>query len=254
LLPPLRFVGHASVLVELCGLRVLTDPVLGRRVSGLRRVADPVDVEDLLPVDVVVLSHLHADHLDLPSLRRLHDATVVVPRGAQEWLRHRLPGRRVEPLSRGETLVLGDLRITGTTCAHASDRWKQLPRGPRAEPLGYLLQDDASSVYFAGDTDLHDQMGPLGEAGIDVALLPVWGWGPSLGPGHLTPSTAVDAAVLLHPRVVVPVHWGTLAPPFLARRMRTQLTEPPLVFARSLDRAGLPTRAAVLPPGTDADW
>ena len=87
-------------------------------------------------------------------------------------------------------------------------------RGPHssvvAEAVGYVLRTDDACVYFAGDTDLFDEMADL--APIDVALLPIWGWGPSLGEGHLDPGRAARAATLLQARVVIPVHWGTYSP------------------------------------------
>ncbi len=108
------------------------------------------------------------------------------------------------------------------------------------------MQTDDVRMYVAGDTDLFDGMTALGP--VDVALLPVWGWGPSLGPGHLTPQRAAEAVKRVRPRIAVPVHWGTLALPGLARtpRMRRLLTEPPLEFAAAAGPA-----VVVTPPGAE---
>jgi L-ascorbate metabolism protein UlaG (beta-lactamase superfamily) len=101
-------------------------------------------------------------------------------------------------------------------------------------------------VYFAGDTDLFDGMADLGP--LDVALLPVWGWGPSLGPGHMDPETAARAAALLRPRVAVPIHWGTYLQVGLRRR-ESLLTEPPELFAAHCADLAPGVTVRVLQPG-----
>ncbi|MFB9384238.1 MBL fold metallo-hydrolase [Pseudonocardia petroleophila] len=250
----MRFLGHSTVRLELAGRVVLTDPVLTGRVGPLRRTAPPVDPVDHAGVDLVLLSHLHADHLHLPSLRRLTGARVVVPRGAGEWLR-RKGIRGVEELGIGEELTDGALHVTGVEAAHSGHRWgPRSTRGPQARAMGHLLRTGDVSVYVSGDTDLFDGMADLPRP--DVALLPVWGWGPSLGPGHLDPARAAEAVALLRPRIVVPVHWGTLALPGLTRApgargaaMRRLLVEPPRTFAAAVAASGSGTHVALTEPG-----
>ena len=198
--------GHATALIELDGVRLLTDPVLSDRVGPLRRIAPPVDRQLGERIDAVMLSHLHADHAELRSLRGLGAATIVfAPRGAAGWLaRHGV--RNVEELSPGEEARLGDVRITATAARHGRRRW---PFGVEAEPIGFLAAG-SQGLYFAGDTDLFAGMSELAGR-VDVALLPIAGWGPTLGPGHLDPERAVQAAALIAPRLVVPIHWGTFA-------------------------------------------
>jgi L-ascorbate metabolism protein UlaG (beta-lactamase superfamily) len=243
----MRFLGHSTVRMQLAGHVVLTDPVLTPRVGPLIRVVEPLTPEAWADTDLVLISHIHGDHLHLPSLRLLPKAArVIVPRGAGEWLRRR-GVRNVEELSVGELRVDGDLRITATYAAHSGHRWgPRLTHGPHAPAVGHVLETDDVRVYVAGDTDLFDGMDEL--APIDVALLPVWGWGPTLGPGHLTPLRAAEAVERIKPRVAVPVHWGTLALPGLARskRMRRLLVEPPQEFA---DAAG--DCVLITPPGAE---
>ncbi|WP_214404571.1 MBL fold metallo-hydrolase [Pseudonocardia lacus] len=249
----LRFLGHSTVRVELAGTVVLTDPVLTGAVGPLRRASRPPAPADWADVDVVLLSHLHGDHLHLPSLRKL-GARVVVPRGAGEWLRAKGVSR-VEELAAGEVFEHGDLRVTGVEAAHSGHRWgPRSTRGPQARAMGHLLEGGGRAVYAAGDTDLFPAMAGLPP--LDVALLPVWGWGPTLGPGHLDPVRAAEAVARIRPRVAVPVHWGTLALAGLVRapgragaRMRRLLVDPPREFAAAVARADGPTRVVVTEPG-----
>jgi L-ascorbate metabolism protein UlaG (beta-lactamase superfamily) len=257
--PDLHFLGHSTVRIELAGRTVLTDPVLTPGVGPLRRVVPMPDPSTWAGVDLVLLSHLHGDHLHLPSLRmlgRLNDKVrIVVPRGAGGWLRGK-GFAHVTELAPGETLKDGDLRITGVHAQHSGHRWgPRLEHGPQTRAMGHLISGDGSTVYASGDTDLFDSMTFLGDLGIDVALLPVWGWGPNLGHGHLDPHRAAEAVARLRPRVAVPVHWGTLAVggshllPKLRHRMRRVLVEPPRTFAEEVAARHLDTTVIHVEPG-----
>src|SRR5277367_6501719 len=198
------FLGHATVLIELDGVRLLTDPVLRGRVAHLRRQSPRPDASVTADLDAVLISHMHHDHLDLASLRLLGgDMPLLVPSGAGAWLRRR-GFTSVTELSVGEVGKVGSLAVSAVEARHDGRRW---PRGPEAESVGYLVRG-SRAVYFAGDTELieglSDVLPPL-----DVALLPVGGWGPTLGPGHMDPRDAARAAGLLKPRVAIPVQWGT---------------------------------------------
>lgn len=249
----MRFLGHSTVRLELAGTVVLTDPVLTAGIGPLRRVCGPLPRSGWADAELVLLSHLHGDHVHLPSLRLLR-ARVVVPRGAGAWLRSR-GVRDVAELAPGEVLEHGDLRVTGVEAAHSGHRWgPRSTRGPQAPAMGHLLEAPEGTVYAAGDTDLFDGMAGLPAP--DVALLPVWGWGPTLGPGHLNPLRAAEAVHRIRPRVAVPVHWGTLALVGLARapgpagaRMRRMLVEPPREFAAAVAAVRTPTRVVVTEPG-----
>ena len=151
-----------------------------------------VDESALAGVDGVLISHSHMDHLDRRSLGRIGgDPTLVAPAGAGRWLR-----RPAEQLRAGDRLQLGALTITAT---HAEHDGTPLSRSaPRSPALGYRI-DGSRSVFFAGDTDLFDGMAEIGRPSLDLALLPVSGWGPRLGPGHLDPAAAARALELLRP-------------------------------------------------------
>jgi L-ascorbate metabolism protein UlaG (beta-lactamase superfamily) len=206
------WLGHATALIELDGTRVLTDPILRNRVGPLRRIGVRPSRALLDEIDAVVVSHLHADHADPPSLRMLGATRVFGPRGSRRWLARR-GVTHAEELAVGEEIELAGVSLRATPADHDARRW---PLGPAAPPVGFVLEG-SQSCYFAGDTALYPGMAEL--AGhIDLALLPVWGWGRTVGPGHLDPVTAAGAARLIAPRVVVPIHWGTLAPVWRVRR------------------------------------
>jgi L-ascorbate metabolism protein UlaG (beta-lactamase superfamily) len=219
------YVGHATVLVELDGARVLTDPVLRRRVLHLRRHSLP-DADRLSGLDAVLISHAHWDHLDVASLARLGGTpSVIVPRGAGRLLRRSRFGEIVE-LDAGESTEVEGLTVTATRAEHDAGRG---PLGVRAPALGYRLTG-SKRVYFAGDTDLFPEMAEL--APLDLALLPVAGWGPRLPPGHLNARRAAEALRLLEPRVAVPIHWGTYS--LITKRQESEavVREPAEEFRR----------------------
>ncbi|VVJ19397.1 Uncharacterised protein [Amycolatopsis camponoti] len=248
----LRFLGHSTVRIDLGGRVVLTDPVLTARVGGLTRVVPVPARETYEDVDLVLLSHLHGDHLHLPSLELLGRRTrIVVPRGAGAWLAKK-GFANVEEIAPGETLTEGALEITATKAVHSGHRWgPRLTHGPQSPAIGHLIRTGDTKIYHAGDTDLFDEMADFGP--VDVALLPVWGWGPNLGPGHLDPARAATAAGIVQARAVVPVHWGTLAVPGLKRtaRMRRLLADPPRVFAAEVRNQGVATEVLFTEPGAD---
>ena len=217
-------------------MRILTDPMLRARFVHVRRRVPPVDPATVENVDVVLVSHSHHDHLDPPSLKRVaRNATVVVPRGARRLVPRRAVGRLEEVLA-GERRALGVIEVEATHADHRPGRI--LHRGPAA--IGYSIVG-TRRLYFAGDTDLFPQMRDLRE-NLDVALLPISGWGTRLGAGHLDPVRAAEALTLLEPKVAIPIHWGTFLSMRLRRPAAGALTEPARQFA---------SEAAALAPGVD---
>lgn len=234
------WIGHSTVLIELDGVRLLTDPVVRPRIMHVRRVA-PVDWEALWAVDAVAVSHVHYDHLDLPSLRRLgRSLPLIVPRGAARLLRG---FDRVVELEEGEVCRFGELTIRATHAEHSGRRG---PFGTRAAAIGFLVSG-SSRLYFPGDTDLFQSMSSLA-SGLDVALLPVAGWGPRLPAGHLDPARAAEAVRLLRPRVAIPIHWGTYRRIGLSRDPDV-LREPAESFARLAAALAPEVDVRVLPVG-----
>ncbi|QNP69257.1 MBL fold metallo-hydrolase [Streptomyces roseirectus] len=203
--------GHATCTIEDANVRLLTDPLFARRLAHLRRRRGAVPPEDALRADLALVSHLHSDHLHIPSLARLAPGTrLLVPRGAPRAVPglRRLAHLDVTEVEPGDETTVGHVRVRAVPARHDGRR---LPVGPqRAPALGYVVEGEART-YFAGDTGLFESMAK--EVGpVDVALLPVGGWGPYLGEGHLDAGRAAEALALLGPRSAVPVHYGTYWP------------------------------------------
>ncbi len=239
------YVGHATVLVEMDGVRLLTDPVLRHRIGPLRRQGAPPDPELAENIDALLISHLHHDHADGPSLRRLSRAVpVLAAPGAGDFL-EQLGFGDVRELAPGDAANVGGVRVTATEANHP-------PSGRRFERASQAVGFELSGqqrIYFAGDTDLFDGMEAIGAGDLDLALLPIWGWGTNIGAGHLDPERAARAAALLSPRAVVPIHWGTLYPLGLARLRPGPLHSPPRELAAWMRELAPQSELRVLAPG-----
>ena len=244
--------GHSSFLLQLGGVNVLTDPVWSERASpvqwaGPRRLSPPgVPFERLPPIDLVVQSHNHYDHLDDTTVRRLvaanPDAHWVAPLGVGAFLRDR-GARLVTEHDWWDAADAAGLRVTAVPAQHFSGRGFR----DRNQSLwcGWTLKTDAVSVYFAGDTGYPAAFGDIGErlGPFDVALMPVGAYEPRwfMRPVHMNPEEAVRAYRDLHrPHgserrgIFVPMHWGTF------RLTDEPVEEPPLLTARHWREAGLP--------------
>jgi L-ascorbate metabolism protein UlaG (beta-lactamase superfamily) len=238
----ITYLGHATTLVELDGVRLLTDPVLRRRVLHLRRSGSAPPVGH---PDAILISHGHQDHLDLPSLRRFSRETpIVVPRGLGRAV-HEFSD--VRELDEGDEVAVGAVTVRAT---HADHGGRALP-GRSTAAVGYALLG-SGRIFFAGDTGLFDAMDGL-VPGLDVALLPIWGWGPTIGPGHLDPRGAAEALTLLRPRLAVPIHWGTLRPVYRSARAEF-LRAPANDFVAAARELAPGIEVRVLAPGESLDF
>jgi len=157
---------------------------------------------------------------------------MIVPVGAGAWMAG-IGFRDVRELAVGDSVDVGGVIVRGVPAVHSGYR---PPLGPTGTPLGFVIRG-TRSIYFAGDTDLFDDMAELGP--VDVGLIPIWGWGPGLGGGHLDPERAAEAVALIGPKIVIPIHWGTYFPIHLGLTGKPGFVDlPPVAFAAALkDRA-----------------
>jgi L-ascorbate metabolism protein UlaG (beta-lactamase superfamily) len=232
----ITWLGHATVLVETGSARLLTDPVLRNRILHLQRHGPPAP--DPGRLDGVLVSHVHYDHLDRPSLRRVAgpDVAAVIPVGAAQYLPSAAFGH-VHEVRVGDSVEIGGVPVEAVPAWHDGRRH---PGKPALDTLGFLVD----GVWFAGDTDIDDGMEAL-RGRVEVALLPIWGWGPTLGPGHLDPKSAARAVALVEPRVVVPIHWGTFH--------KGLLSSPPAEFVVYTKETAPAVRVERVPPGGSLD-
>jgi len=200
------FGGHATVIARYHGLAIAFDPMLGRWVGGVRRAVEP----GLLPgdfneVSLVLISHRHADHMHLPTLRRLpRSATVVVPAGAAGALSS-LGFARVVELQPGSDLELRGVQVTACATSHGD---QDLARG-----VSFVVHGDGPSLYLCGDSGYFSGFAEVGERfAPDIALLPIGGFLPtSFRTRHMSPLDALFAFEDLRARLFVPIHHGAFA-------------------------------------------
>jgi L-ascorbate metabolism protein UlaG (beta-lactamase superfamily) len=144
----------------------------------------------------------------------------------------------------GYSIQIGAVTVKATYAEHHGIR---PPFGPLTGCLGYVIHG-TQHIYFPGDTDVFQGMSEIAND-LDIALLPVWGWGPNLGPGHMNPQRAADALTLLEPRIAIPIHWGTFYPALLGWFRRQLLVDPPLLFKQYAARTRPNVEIIILKPG-----
>jgi L-ascorbate metabolism protein UlaG (beta-lactamase superfamily) len=232
-------VGHATVLLQVAGLNILTDPVWSKRIGplswlGVKRVRPPaIAFEDLPKIHTVLLSHDHYDHLDWPTLARLsrRDAPLVV---TGRKVGRAIPSARAIELDWWESYALGDhVRVTYVPAEHFSGRGLF----DRNASLwgGFVLETPAGSIYFAGDTGdgphftaIRERLGPM-----TLSLIPIGAYAPRwfMAPVHINPAEAVKASLILESQVSLAIHYGTF------RLADDTFEAPPLELAQALSAA-----------------
>ena len=246
--PRITFLGHASLLVEMDGMRLLTDPVFRQRIYHLRRTSPSPNADAYRDVDAVLISHLHYDHLDIPTLKALGEAPLIyVPSGAGALL-ERQGIRRYREVSLGEMFNIKKVKVQAVPAYHTLSR---RPLGLQADCLGFVLRGSAA-IYFPGDTQIFPEMADF-SSDLDLALLPVWGWGPDKGRLHMGPKEAAEALTLLRPRLAVPIHWGTYIPLGMAWMRLGFQYYPPLDFSLRAQQTAPEVAVRILSPGETLD-
>ena len=245
----MTWLGHSTVVLEVDGRRLVTDPMLRPHHGLLRRRGEPPAGHHWSSVDAVLLSHLHHDHADLRSLRSLGTVPVLTGTENARWLRRRgLRGASPDDVPGGWYGVGGDVAVRLVRAVHHS---RPMPHRPNVAH-GHLVRTPTETIWCAGDTSLYDAMRHLpelaGRTHLDLAVVPIGGWGPRLSPGHLGPEEAAVACALTSARFALPVHWGTLHAPFL-HRFGDWMDRPLAQFTDAVARIAPDCEVVALEPG-----
>ena len=236
--PAVTWWGHSSMTIDLPRAKVVTDPLLSGQLYHLRRATAPPPPA-AAEADRVLVSHLHHDHLHLPSLDRFDpDVPVVVPRGAPRVVKG-LDRRRLVEVAPGDAVEVAGVSVE-VLPAHHSGRRSAFERGGDAPALGFRFADATTSCWYPGDTGVRSDFADVEP--VDLAAVPIGGWGPSLGDEHLDPEEAVAAVEQVGARWALAVHYGTFWPLWLRRlrpgNHRRLFVSPPQRFRQALAATG----------------
>lgn len=239
----ITFLGHSSALISIGATNIVTDPNLSRRIAHIfsRKSKPPAEAAALPPIDLVLISHGHYDHLDVPTLKNLPGRpTIVVPAGLEGLVR-RATKKRVVTLLPWEEYREKEVTVTAVPAKHFAGR---NPLYPHTGYQGYVIQGSAV-IYFAGDTGFFEGFGEIAKKWkIDAALLPVGAYEPPpFRRHHMSPEDAVKAARILHTKLLVPIHWGTF------KLSLEPLDEPIPRLLNAAGHAGIGESVRVLKPG-----
>lgn len=240
------WLGHSTVVLDVDGVRLLTDPLLRPGAGLLRRRGRHPSRARWEGTDAVLLSHLHHDHAELRSLRMVPPGTPVIT-GAPNarWLRARHLTAVAPGSGHWVSVGVGGVQVTLCRADHTA---RPMPHRPNAAN-GHVVRTPTTTIWVAGDTELFDELSELPAlAGrtIDLAIVPVSGWGPRLSGGHLGPVEAAEACRRVGAAYAVPVHWGTLHAPGGRRYPRGWMDRPGPDFARAVEAAAPRCRPLVL--------
>jgi len=255
--PTVTWIGHATLLVQLDGVNILTDPIWSDHAGplgiGPRRLVPPgVRLQDLPPIHAVVISHDHYDHLDVHTVQqlvRLYHPTFFVPLGLRAWLAER-GVREVVELDWWQRHTHRGLTFVATPAQHGSGR-TLTDQNLRLWSSWVVLGRDRR-FFFAGDTGYTPALAEIGKrlGPFDVAAIPIGGYSAYAAhhPNHVSPEEGVQLFEDVRGQRLVPMHWGTFA------LNREPFREPPERLLAEALRRGLEERIALLSPGQSIHW
>lgn len=207
------FIGHATCLIEIGGKKILTDPVWAKRIFFIKRQQAPgLPLSEVLPIDLVLISHAHFDHFDVPTLKKINRNAIIICAKNIARLLRAIGFKQVYDLDWWQAIDILGFKITAVPAKHFGGRWQFWDR--LLGYCGYVVSTVKEQIYFAGDTAYADFFKTMKEVfNIDVALLPI---GAYEGPGtvdfrhiHMDPQQALVAFMELKPRYMIPIHFGT---------------------------------------------
>jgi len=244
----ISYIGHGTVLVGTNRCKFITDPLLVKRIARIgpkRKVPLHIEEGSLDDIDFITISHGHFDHLDLRSLRMIHqDVPVVCHTTLQRIVRK--TKHKPLPLTWWENTEINGIKITAVPAFHFSAR---PPFHFSADYQGYVIEE-GKTFYYAGDGGMSDFFNKIGQRfNIDIAFLPIGGYHPPYyRKHHLSPEDAFDAIVMMNAGLLIPIHWGTFS------ISREPFDEPPKRLLEYAEKKGLLQTVKVLQPGESIEY
>ena len=212
--PVITWLGHATFLIQIGGINIITDPIFYDMSRFIKRLLPcPINPKNLPPIHVILLSHNHADHTDEKSLNNLrhHNPLILVPQGDKPWFERR-KFTNVHELTWGDTHTVGQTTLTFLPASHWSGR--HLLNLNHSLWGSWLIRNNTSSVYFAGDSAYSGHFASIGRTHgpIDIALMGIAPQTPRelMYDAHISPQEAVQAFIDLGAKQFIPMHWGTI--------------------------------------------
>jgi L-ascorbate metabolism protein UlaG (beta-lactamase superfamily) len=209
-IPTITWIGHSTFLIQLNGLNILTDPVWANRLGTDKRLSPPgLPIGELPPIDVVLISHSHYDHLSYSSIKRLKgNPTFFVPIGLGNWLKRKGFSKTVE-FNWWDERQMSGLTIAFVPAQHWAKR--TLTDTNHSHWGGWIIQDSNQTLYFVGDSGYFEGFRDIGEKyAIDYCLMPIGAYEPEwfMASQHVSPEDAVKAFINTRSKVMIPMHYG----------------------------------------------
>lgn len=242
----ITWIGHSTVLIDMDGVRILTDPVFSNRIAVVnkRHQLPGMTINQLPPLDAVIISHAHYDHFDYPSLNKIDAEKPVIFPIRTTCFNRSLKKRRVIELDRWQSWENGSLRITAVPAKHFNGRY--IIDGLFRVSNGYIIEYNQYVVYFSGDTAYAGFFKRIGNLfNLDVALLPIGSYRPAMVMrwNHLRPEQAIKAFEDTKADYMMPIHWGTF------RLSLEPLHEPMTRLNQVVSKTGIEDRVIMRQPG-----